>query len=173
VNKWRIETVNKTDLEPILAIEQLSFQWPWGRIPFEGELSCQNACNYVVKSAMADNKSQIIAYAFMRRVADELYILKIAVKPARRGHGIATWLLKNCFTNGTRQGVNSVHLEVRPSNIPAVELYEKLGFEEIGRRPNYYTDSKEDALMMLKDLAELRPLRHEGSKNNWSFRANG
>ena len=173
MNKWRIEPVNRADLEPILAIEQLSFQWPWGRISFEGELSCQNACNYVVKSAKADNKSQIIAYAFIRRVADELHILKIAVTPARRGHGIATWLLKSCFTNGTRQGVNSVHLEVRPSNIPAVELYEKLGFKEIGRRPNYYTDSKEDALMMMKDLAELRPLRHEGSKNNWSFRANG
>ena len=157
MNKWWIETVNRTDLEPILAIEQLSFHWPWGRISFEGELSCQNACNYVVKSAKADNKSQIFAYVFIRRVADELHILKIAVTPARRGHGIATWLLKSCFTYGTRQGVNSVHLEVRPSNIPAVELYEKLGFKEIGRRPNYYTDSKEDALMMMKDLAELRP----------------
>jgi ribosomal-protein-alanine N-acetyltransferase len=173
VNKWRIETVNRTDLEPILAIEQLSFKRPWGRISFEGELSCQNACNYVVKSAKAAKKSQIVAYAFIRRVADELHILKIAVTPARRGHGIATWFLNSCFTMGTRQGANSVYLEVRPSNIPAVELYEKLGFKEIGRRPKYYADSKEDALVMMKDLAELRPLRHEGSKNNWSFRANG
>ena len=94
MNKWRIETVNRTDLEPILAIEQLSFKRPWGRISFEGELSCQNACNYVVKSAKAAKKSQIVAYAFIRRVADELHILKIAVTPARRGHGIATWLLK-------------------------------------------------------------------------------
>ena len=161
MNGWRIATINRTiDLEPILAIEQLSFQWPWGRISFEGELSCQNACSYVVKSAKADKEEQIVAYAFLRRVADELHILKIAVTPARRGHGIATWFLNRCFTMGARQGANSVYLEVRPSNIPAVELYEKLGFKKIGRRPNYYTDSKEDALVMVKDLTKVQPLRH-------------
>ena len=157
MNKWRIASINRTDLEPILAIEQLSFQWPWGRISFEGELSCQNAHNYVVRSAKADNKSQVIAYAFIRRAVDELHILKIAVTPAWRGHGIATWLLNSCFTMGTRQGVRSVHLEVRPSNIPAVELYERLGFQEIGRRPNYYADSNEDALLMMKVLAKPVP----------------
>jgi [ribosomal protein S18]-alanine N-acetyltransferase len=157
VTKWRIETINRTDLEAILAIEQLSFQWPWGRISFEGELSCKNARNYVVKSANADNTSQIVAYAFIHRVADELHILKIAVTPARRGHGVATWFLNSCFTMGNRQGANSVFLEVRPSNIPAVELYEKLGFMKIGRRPKYYTDSKEDALVMMKKLAKSEP----------------
>ena len=111
----------------------------------------------MVKSAKADNTSQIVAYAFIRRVADELHILKIAVTPARRGHGIATWFLNSCFTMGTRQGANSVFLEVRPSNIPAVELYEKLGFKEIGRRPKYYSDSKEDALVMMKKLAKSQP----------------
>ena len=165
MNGWRIATINRRiDLEPILAIEQLSFQWPWGRIFFQGELSCQNAFNYVVKSVEADKASQIAAYAFMRRVADELHILKIAVTPARRGQGIATWFLNRCFTAGARQGANSVYLEVRPSNIPAVQLYEKLGFKEIGRRPNYYTDSKEDALVMMKDLAKVQPPRHEGTK---------
>ena len=157
MNGWRIATINRTDLEPILAIEQLSFQWPWKCISFEGELSCQDACRYVVKSAEADKESQIVAYAFLRQVADELHILKIAVTPARRGHGIATWFLNRCFSIGARQGVNSVYLEVRPSNIPAVKLYEKLGFKEIGRRPNYYTDSKEDALVMMKDLRKNLP----------------
>lgn len=158
-----IATINRrTDLEPILAIEQLSFQWPWSRISFEGELSCQNAFNYVVKSAEAGKESQIAAYAFMRRVEDELHIFKIAVTPARRGHGIATWFLNHCFTMGAQQGANSVYLEVRPSNIPAFELYEKLGFKEIGRRPNYYADSKEDALVMMKDLDKFQP--HESAK---------
>ena len=154
MNGWQIATINKTDLEPILAIEQLSFKWPWGRISFEGELSCQNACNYVVKSADADTELQIVAYAFLRRVADELHILKIAVIPAQRGHGLATWFLNQCFTRSTRQGANFVFLEVRPSNIPAIELYQKLGFEEIGRRPNYYTNSMEDALIMMKKLTK-------------------
>ena len=152
MNGWRIATIDTIDLEPILAIEQLSFKWPWGRISFEGELSCQSACNYVVKSADADNLSQIVAYAFLRLAGDELQILKIAVAPAQRRHGLATWFLNNCFTLGARQGANSVILEVRPSNTPAIELYQKLGFEEIGRRPNYYTNSMEDALIMMKKL---------------------
>ena len=154
MNGWRIATINRTDLEPILAIEQLSFKWPWGRISFEGELSCQNACNYVVKSADTDNEFQIVAYAFLRRVEDELHILKIAVAPAQRGHGLATWFLNHCFIMGARQGTNFVFLEVRPSNTPAIELYQKLGFAEIGRRPNYYPNSMEDALIMMKKLTK-------------------
>jgi ribosomal-protein-alanine N-acetyltransferase len=152
MNGWRIATVDPTDLEPILAIEQLSFKWPWCRISFEGELSCQNACNYVVKSTDAGNLSQIMAYAFLRLAGNELQILKIAVTPAQRRHGVATWFLNNCFNLGARQGANSVFLEVRPSNTPAIELYQKLGFEEIGRRPNYYANSMEDALIMMKKL---------------------
>jgi len=160
VNGWQIATINGTDLEPIISIEQLSFQWPWGRISFESELSCQNASSYVVKSSEAHKEEQIFAYAFFRRLVDELHILKIAVTPARQRQGMATWFLNRCFTMSARQGANSVFLEVRPSNTTAIELYQKLGFEEIGRRPNYYTDSKEDALVMVKDLTKVQPLRH-------------
>jgi len=154
VNGWRISTVNRDDLKSILAIENLSFQCPWGRISFEGELSCQNALGYVVKSTETEMEEQIIAYSFLRRIADELHILKIAVTPARREQGVATWILNRCFTMGAQQGADAIHLEVRPSNVPAVTLYEKLGFKEIGRRPNYYMDSKEDALLMVKKLKE-------------------
>jgi len=150
---WQIGTINRSeDLDSIIAIEQLSFQWPWSRRFFEGELSCQNACSYVVKSAQADKDDQIVAYAFLRRVVDELHVLKIAVAPAQRGHGIAIWFLNHCFTMGAQQGANSVYLEVRRSNIAAIKLYEKLGFREVGRRSNYYPDSKEDALVMMKDI---------------------
>ena len=165
MNGWQIATINRRiDLEPILAIEQLSFQWPWGRRSFEGELSCQNACSYVVKTAPADKEARIAGYAFLRRVADELHVLKIAISPAQRRHGMATWLLNHCFTLSAHQGANSVFLEVRRSNTPAIKLYEKLGFREIGRRPNYYPDSKEDALVMMKDLARNLPPEHKGTK---------
>ena len=152
MNGWRIATGNRTDLEPIIAIEQRSFKWPWGRISFEAELSCPTAWNYVVKSAKAENPSQIVAYAFLRRLVDELHVLKIAVAPAQRGNGLATWILNQCFDRGGVQGANSVFLEVRPSNNAAIGLYQKLGFEEIGRRPNYYPNTKEDALLMMKKL---------------------
>ncbi len=156
MNSWQLATINQPEeLEPILAIEQRSFRWPWGRLSYEGELSCQNACNYIVKSSASGTGEQVVAYAFLRRVADELHLLKIAVTPARRGQGIATRLLRRCFAISAKQGATSVHLEVRSSNTPAIELYLKLGFEVIGRRPKYYTDTQEDALLMMKNLEEV------------------
>ena len=155
MSSWQLGTINQADeLEPILAIEQRSFRWPWGRLSFEGELSCQNACNYIVKLQTNGAGEQVPAYAFFRLAADELHLLKIAVSPAWRGHGIATRLLERCFAHRAEQGATSVHLEVRPSNTPAIELYEKLGFEVIGRRHKYYTETNEDAVLMMKNLKE-------------------
>ena len=155
MSSWQLGTINQADeLEPILAIEQRSFRWPWGRLSFEGELSCQNVCNYIVKLQTNGAGEQVAAYAFFRLAADELHLLKIAVSPAWRGQGIASRLLKRCFAIRAKQGATSVHLEVRPSNTPAIELYLKLGFEVIGRRHKYYADTKEDALLMMKNLKE-------------------
>jgi ribosomal-protein-alanine N-acetyltransferase len=155
VNSWQLGSINQADeLESILAIEQRCFRWPWGRLSFEGELSCQNACNYVVKSSTNGTGERVVAYAFFRRVADELHLLKIAVTPDYRRHGIATRLLQRCFAINAKKGATSVHLEVRPSNNAAIELYLKLGFEVIGRRHKYYADTKEDAILMMKNLKE-------------------
>ena len=155
MSSWQLGTIRRADeLEPILAIEQRSFRWPWNRLSFEGELSCQNACNYIVKSGANGTGAQVIAYAFFRQAANKLHLLKIAVSPAWRGHGIATRLLERCFANSARQGATSVHLEVRPSNTPAIELYEKLGFEVVGRLHKYYAETKEDAVLMMKNLKE-------------------
>jgi ribosomal-protein-alanine N-acetyltransferase len=155
VNSWLLDTISRADeLAPILAIEQRSFRWPWGRLSFEGELTCRNACNLIVKSSENGVGDGVIAYAFLRLAADELHILKIAVAPAWRGKGIATRLAERCLKMAAERGATSAHLEVRPSNTPAVGLYQKLGFDVIGRRHNYYTDSKEDALVMMKNLKE-------------------
>ena len=155
MSSLQLGTIRQTDeLEPVLAIEQRSFRWPWGRLSFEGELSCQNACNYIVKSGAPGTDDQVIAYAFCRRAADELHLLKVAVSPAWRRHGIATRLLEHCFAIAAKQGATSVHLEVRPSNTPAIALYLKLGFEVVGRRQKYYAETKEDAVMMIKNLKE-------------------
>jgi len=155
VDNWQLDTVSRADeLAPILAIEQRSFRWPWGRLSFEGELSCRSACNLIVKTFDRGAGEQIIAYAFLRLAADELHILKIAVTPAWRRRGVATRLTEHCFKVAAERGANSAHLEVRPSNLPAVELYKKLGFTVIGRRHNYYRDSEEDALVMMKNLKE-------------------
>jgi ribosomal-protein-alanine N-acetyltransferase len=119
-----------------------------------GELSCRNAGNTIVKSCANGADERVVAYAFFRRAAGEIHLLKIAVCPAWRRHGIATWLLERCLAANARRGAISVHLEVRPSNIPAVKLYLKLGFEVVGQRQKYFTDTQEDALLMLKNLKE-------------------
>lgn len=154
MNGWHLETINQVDLDLILAIEQHSFQWPWGRISFEDEISCQSGFGFSVKSKDADMDSPVIAYVFLRLIVDELHILKIAVTPAWRGQGVATWLLNRCFEMGAERGADSVCLEVRASNSPAYGLYQKLGFTVNGRRKNYYTDTKEDALLMTRNLKE-------------------
>ena len=155
MNTWQIETISRADqLEPILAIEQQSFSWPWSRLSFEGELSCRDACNLVVKSSENGCKGRIIAYAFWRLAADELHILKIAVSLPWREKKIGTQLTEDCLKMGVERGATSAYLEVRPSNEAAVALYQKLGFNVIGRRHNYYRDSKEDALVMMKNLKE-------------------
>ena len=155
MSSWQLGTIHQADeLDPVLAIEQNSFRWPWGRLSFEGELSCKNACNYIVKSSTNGAGEKVAAYAFFRRAADELHLLKIAVSPAWRGHGIGTRLLERCFAINAGQGATSVHLEVRPSNTPAIGLYLKLGFETIGRRHKYYVDTKEDAILMMKNIKE-------------------
>ncbi len=155
MSSWQLGTINQADeLEPILAIEQQSFQRPWGRLAFAGELTCQNAGNYIVKSSAAGAGEQVIAYAFFRMAADELHLLKIAVTPTWRGQGIGTRLLERCFAISAKRGAASVYLEVRASNTPAIGLYHKLGFEVVGKRHKYYEDTKEDALLMTKNLKE-------------------
>ena len=154
MDRWQFEHINPADLEPILAIEQISFRRPWGRLSFEGELRNRRGCNFAVKSTEVETSGQVIGYAFWHIVADEVHLLKVAVTPAWRRKGLATRLLERCFTSSVEQGAKSAHLEVRPSNIAAIELYQKLGFELVGRRPKYYTDSKEDALLMMRILKE-------------------
>jgi ribosomal-protein-alanine N-acetyltransferase len=155
VSSWQLGTINRVDeLDSILAIEKRSFQWPWGRLSFEGELTCKKACNCIARTSLNGADPQVIAYAFFRLAADELHLLKIAVTPAWRGRGVATRLLKRCFATSAKWGANSVHLEVRQYNTAAIELYQKLGFELSGKRHRYYEDTREDALLMVKKLKE-------------------
>lgn len=155
MTRLQLGTIDRTeDLEPVLTIEQRSFQWPWGRLSFEGELNTRNACNYIVKAPLDGAGERLAAYVFFRLVADEIHLLKIAVTPAYRRMGIGTRLLQHCFDVFAEQGATTVHLEVRPSNQAAISFYLKLGFEVIGKWHKYYADTKEDAVLMMKKLKE-------------------
>ena len=98
----------------------------------------------------------MIAYACFRIFEDEMHLLKIAVSPAMKRKGIGSWLLGRCFGMAGEKGVKKVFLEVRPSNLAAVSFYHMLGFHIIGQRPKYYSDTGENALVLIKLLQEAR-----------------
>jgi ribosomal-protein-alanine N-acetyltransferase len=140
------------DVEAIVGIEQESFRWPWQSISFFQEFNCVDALQYAVRYQNNGSKRRIIAYTFQRLFLNECHILKIAVTQAWRHLGIASWLLLHSMAAAADNGAESALLEVRPTNEAAVNLYNKLGFKAIGKRPRYYTDSGEDALVMKKKI---------------------
>ena len=96
---------------------------------------------------------EVIAYLCSRITGSEMSILRIAVLTKWRNSGIASWLLNRCFEIALTKGVTSVFLEVRESNNAATSLYGKLGFMPVGKRPNYYSETGEDALVFMKKLS--------------------
>ena len=142
----------RSDIEAIFDIERMSFQNPWRRESFLTELSCAQAHHGVVKELGAGNKLDLLAYIFTRALVDELYILKIAVAAEHRQCGIASWLLEAFLSQPSTHAFSTALLDVRPSNVAAIRLYEQNGFATVGIRPNYYTDTGENALVMRKLL---------------------
>ena len=151
---WQLGAITPQDLDKILTIDHSAFKRPWHRKSFLEELACDNAYNYAVKTQLVDQRMEIIAYVFLRILLTEMHILRIAVAQEFHDKGVATWLLQQCFSLAKRKKVYSVYIEVRPTNKAAIALYRKSGFQLLGRRPDYYPETGEDALVMVKHLKE-------------------
>lgn len=150
----RLATTDTADITPMLEIDRRSFAWPWNRVCFTGELAATRGCNFTLKYGDQTRAQKVIGYIICRLVNAELHILRIAVKPQWRGHGLATRLLARAFAQAAKKGAGSAFLEVRPSNQSAIALYHRQGFRLIGKKPDYYTDTREDALVLMKNLKE-------------------
>jgi len=147
-----IDTMSKSDIESILKIEQASFSHPWGRTSFLNELANKFSHNFVLKLENSCQTYQIIAYLCSRNIIDELHILKIAVHPYQRRKRFAVKLLNHCLTGIETQQSKIVTLEVRQSNTAGIGLYKKIGFHVEAQKPNYYSDTREDLILMRKKL---------------------
>ncbi|MGD2270680.1 MAG: ribosomal protein S18-alanine N-acetyltransferase [Desulfobacterales bacterium] len=145
----------EADLDAILLIERQSFQRTWPRSLFLGELNCENAYCYTLRRQENANSTRIIAYVCYRVVSDEMHLLRVAVAQQWRRRGIASRLIDECLTLARGKGAATAVLEVRPSNTPAISMYQKLGFQCLGRRPFYYSETREDALVLSKNLEEV------------------
>jgi ribosomal-protein-alanine N-acetyltransferase len=136
------------DLPAIEEIEQRSYATPWSRSMFAGELSKPSS---ICLGAFDGPTGKLVGYLIISRYVDAWHVMNLAVAPALRRQGIATALLERLFTQtagGSRRGYT---LEVRVSNDAAIKLYERMGFKARGIRRGYYTDNREDALIMWRD----------------------
>jgi ribosomal-protein-alanine N-acetyltransferase len=135
------------DIRAIAAIEKFSFPSPWSRWAFLAELG--NTMSRTLVAGPAPPQSwQTWGYIIFWVVAEEMHILNLAVHPRHRRQGIARRLLKEALGQARALRAEVAWLEVRPSNSPALSLYESFGFEEVGKRTGYYQDTEEDALLL-------------------------
>jgi ribosomal-protein-alanine N-acetyltransferase len=139
----------EADIDTVLDIETVSFPAPWGRVSFEGELSEKTSRSLVIKKGRREKPGRVIAYLCFRLLEDEMYIMNLAVDPAYRRHGVATFLLGYGLRLAKGYGAKRASLEVRASNHAAIQLYKKMGFCEVGRRRRYYLETQEDAVVMI------------------------
>lgn len=139
------------DLDDIMAIERASFTAPWSRGAFTGELTENHFARYLVMAA----GERTIGYGGMWVIVDEAHVTNIAVLPAFRGRRYGERLLRRMMAEAIAEGARRMTLEVRVSNAAAQNLYRKLGFRDGGIRRGYYTDNREDALVMWMDLPAL------------------
>ena len=150
MEKMRVNVVPMTadHLDELARLERICFSRPWSRTMLAEELDNQCAAFLVAEEPLTE---KVVGYAGLLVMADEGYITNVAVFPEYRRRGIAEQLIAvfDSFARGNRLAF--LTLEVRPSNTAAIALYQSFGFEEVGRRRNYYDLPKEDALILTKE----------------------
>ena len=140
----KIVPMTADHLEELEKLERICFSRPWSRKMLAEELENQCAAFLVAEDSVS---GRVLGYAGLMVVADEGYITNVAVFPEYRRQGIAAQILQVFLQFAA---ANHLTLEVRPSNAAAIALYQGFGFEEVGRRKNYYDLPKEDALILTK-----------------------
>ena len=139
--------MNDTHVAPIAQLEKICFSDPWSERSIAYELTNPLSAWFV-----AVEDGVVLGYVGSQAVMDEADMMNIAVSPEARRRGIAQGLVEVLVAALKEKEVRRLTLEVRASNDPAITLYHKLGFTQVGRRPNYYRNPKEDALILRKEF---------------------
>lgn len=145
-----IRAMRREDLPAVSALESASYDFPWSQGIFADCLKAGHPC-WVLRA-----DGVIAGYGILSVAAGEAHVLNICIGEAWRGQGLGRHLLRRLLDIARWNGAERVFLEVRPSNPLAKQLYESIGFNEIGRRPRYYParDGREDAIVMALEMAE-------------------
>ncbi len=134
-----------------MAIETVSFPSPWTPAMFRDEIGREFSDAIVAVAGPGDS---IIGYAVCWTVAGEAHLLNIAVDPGARCRGVGAGLLEECIRRSAAAGARQMHLEVRPATGPALRLYGRHGFTFRGIRKGYYTDTREDAVLLAREIGK-------------------
>jgi [ribosomal protein S18]-alanine N-acetyltransferase len=141
-----IRTLDLSDLDAIEQIEQQAYPTPWSRSMFASELAKPTSI-----CLGAFEGRDLVGYIINSRYVDAWHVMNVAVHPEHQRRGVATALLEKLFERTRGDERRGYTLEVRVSNEGAIRLYEQLGFDSRGIRRGYYTDNREDALIMWRD----------------------
>lgn len=145
-DRWTLGRMSALDLHAVAEIEHRAYSHPWTRGNFENSLK---AGHFGV--TLRDPANDLVGYAVLMPVVDEMHLLNITVDPRRQRQGHGRLLLAIALATAHDHNLNTMLLEVRPSNIGALVLYQQAGFIEIGRRKGYYpgpANGREDALVL-------------------------
>lgn len=143
--------ITVTEMKPehvaqVAALEKLCFADPWSEMSIASEL--ENIWSYWLVAVCGE---QVVGYIGSQSSIDETDVMNVAVHPDWRRRGIGERLITALVEALKFRGSHALLLEVRASNSPAISLYEKLGFQQVGLRKNYYRNPKEDALILRKE----------------------
>lgn len=150
MNELEIEIaqMDENRVDDVVRIENTSFKTPWPRQIFLSEINKARAyCRIAI-----DKNGRTAGYCISNIIYDELHILKVAVDKQYRRKGIGRLLIEDTIVFHRPGGAKSVMLEVRVSNTSAISLYNKMGFNPVRVRKNYYQTTNEDALVMAMEL---------------------
>ena len=142
-----LRPLTRADLPAAAELERACFSHPWT----QGQLAADLENDLLTLLGACSPEGSLLGWAEVRAILDEGTLERIAVAPAARRRGIGEALLARAIREG-RGELAFLTLEVRAGNTPAIGLYEKLGFREVGRRKNYYREEGEDALLLTLDF---------------------
>ncbi len=144
----RLRKMNRTDLDQVVTIEKASYQFPWGEDIF------RDCINMRYQNWICEIGDEILGYGIMSMAVGEAHILNLCISPKEQKQGIGRKILEHLISVAYTEA-ETMFLEVRPTNIHAISLYESMGFNEIAVRRNYYpaeNNNREDALMFALEL---------------------
>ena len=138
--------MDESHVEDMVNLEKMYFSDPWSANAFYSELN-----NPLSLWLVAVDAGRVVGYVGSQTVLGEADMMNLAVHEDYRRQGLGRQLVEALISRLSQQGSHILMLEVRVSNAPAIALYEKLGFQVVGKRPNYYYKPREDAFIMRKE----------------------